>query len=153
MSIRSYLHGRLGAGAAILALAALPAAAGLAHVAPAAADNPSYPVGVGGAFVGTVQVLQSSNPAEVEVTLIGATPDATYTVSDCSLSTSESMTCAGDASDTITTDTMGNGMETFTFNPGPASSDVIKIVNNANPAETYLTYVNYNNNEPVGVGM
>jgi hypothetical protein len=120
----------------VLAVSGLLVAAGLGRVTSVAADPPEAP-GILAPAVATAEAVDDLGVPAVLVTLQGATPDATYTVSDCALNADGTTACAPTAAmDDLTTDGSGDASATLVF-PGASGIAAVKIVNEGNASDTY----------------
>jgi hypothetical protein len=136
MQIRIGATRHIGMSAALLAGASLIFVTGFGHIASVAADPPEEP-NTAVAQVADAQAVDSGSVPAVLVTLEGATADATYAVSDCSVNADGSTACVSDAKlDAVKTDDNGDASATLLFS-GASASDIVKIVNVANPNDSF----------------
>ncbi|HEY7293593.1 MAG TPA: hypothetical protein VH916_01075 [Dehalococcoidia bacterium] len=137
MQIGHWLRHRWGVGVTAVALAALPLAAGFAGAGSVSAQGPSYPLiwSETGGQVGLVEVDSFGSLQQFVVTLQGAQPNTTYTVSNCITNLDGTVICdSGATPATVTTDALGNAQVVVNVTSGPPI-ETLTLTDAANGAD------------------
>jgi hypothetical protein len=115
-------------GAILAAGSVLSLAAALIAARPVAADNTTFPLFTATENVGVVEVVPSATSTTLNVTLVNARPDATYSIMSCQLNGAGTLTCTTSADATVTTDAGGNAQKSVTLD-GVTHTDQVSVVN------------------------